>query len=183
MILVAAPHARCYDERGTRTKCDGRAGEAAFEIGRALRCLGKPALVLLPQLTRSQCDLNRPLCRATLYRSRLRNLAGGASLVLDVHSFRPHGGRIGRVAGARPFVLLDLCQSQPSATTQSLRTALSARGWPADVICSRVGDIRTEMTELGIPVASIEVSIDLAPRQRFQLYRHIAAWAASRIAS
>jgi hypothetical protein len=174
MIVIAAPHARCQDVDGVRSPCDRAAGNAALSIAQSL----PSALLLWPKLTRRECDLNRRPARQTAYRSALRRVAGRARLVLDVHSFGR--GRIGKLAGNRPFVLLDLCLGgQLSSATRSLRAALIGRGWPTDVICSRLGDIRAEMVDLGIPVVSIEVNSALPAPRRLSLCHHIARWAAT----
>lgn len=151
-------------------------------IGRHLSSSGVRVHLVLPRLTRAECDLNRAPARATAFRSALRAAALGARLVLDVHSFAPRKGRIGTFVGDRPFVLLDLCAGgRASLATASAQSALRSSGWAVDTVSTRLGDIRAEMTERRTPVLSIEVNSELQLPLRHRLYCDIARWAASYI--
>src|SRR6185437_11856740 len=109
-------------------------------------------------------------------------------LVLDVHSFMGGKGRIGTAAGIQlPLVLLDHCRnhdshrnnhdsrrdhvSQPSALSRAILRQLPIG---AGILCSQLGDIRSEMIEMAVDVVSIEFN-DRFPTNVWQAWAdHVA---------
>lgn len=136
-------------------------------------------MLVLPDIPRRWCDLNRMACRDTAYRRQLRHLVadseshGRPVLLLDVHSFRDAHGRIGSVAGGAPLLLLDHCwpSSSPyakhSATTQTLAKCLNHEQKSVPIVCTQLGDVRSEFsTGFQMPesrVISMEFNTDFAP--------------------
>jgi hypothetical protein len=133
-------------------------------------------------------DLNRKPGRTWPYRRQLLKLAleSGRSIVLDIHSFQPGKGRIGRMTKGQldPLFLLDHCRlgkfgrSEPSGRTLDLADFLGRSfGWKHPrqcILCTRAGDIRQELFE-ATHNPNIVVSIEFnSTLTRVELERYVA---------
>jgi hypothetical protein len=164
-ILIVCPHGKC--EVGKR--CDLLAWEAAKLLKSLLNQNGRLADLLMPRITRSECDLNRFECRDNTYRKRLRGLvkSGIYFLVVDVHSFHAGHGRVGSFGlPYTPLMLLDHCaDGRPTRLSRYIQNVMRAQTGHQvrfPLLCSQLGDIRTEMQfDLKTPCLSLEFNQDL----------------------
>lgn len=137
-----------------------------------------------------QVDLNRKPGRTWPYRRDLVHLALGGRvdrvLVIDVHSFQPGRGRIGKMAShthPQPFFLLDHGRKetfgQPCWPTLDLIRYLGVSAYD-HILFTEAGDIRQHLFEesKGNPhlVLSIEFNSTLTLRQLLYWTRRIADW-------
>jgi hypothetical protein len=111
--------------------------------------------LFLPNISREQCDLNRPGCRRHPYRQLVSSSVGKSDIVVDIHSFSGGKGRVGSAAGNVPLILLthrqspQLCQQLAYFLSQQLSV-------PISIGYSELGDIRQEFADKRIPNVTIE---------------------------
>lgn len=87
-IVITAPHAVCRGEEDIeRHWCDVAARRMAVGIGERLKDFKVRPVVLVPDISRMELDMNRSVSRGSSFRDRVDSETKGAVFALDVHSY------------------------------------------------------------------------------------------------
>lgn len=87
-VLLTVPHKACPPNSPPNHLCDFVAETSAVAL---YQYLGRKPCLLIGNIPRTQCDLNRIQCRQTKFRKELRKeiKSGDYKFVLDIHSYPP----------------------------------------------------------------------------------------------
>lgn len=166
--------------------CDTGAANMAMYISKALSDLKITNQVLLGDVSRDVCDLNRTPCRDTMYRKRLRETlakSGNKAYLLDIHSFNED---------AEDFidseiVLLDESPDPHKVWpfTYSLYSFLKTSGITTKILKGKHNDINIEATEkLLAPVFFlIERNEAVSGSRAEEIAKLVAKWLSSSLLS
>ncbi len=189
-IVVTVPHARCPEWDLSMRVCDIAAEKFARMLQERLQLMlrelrdPRRLVVLLGEVSRKRCDLNRIQCRGEPFREAVRaELRAGDVILLDVHSF-PRGEFPGT-----HVVFLDVERSvlrRPSPFVRELHVematmaSLSGARIRTEVIAgTQVNDILLEAIQMGNRRnALVEIDESLSVPQMHML----AEWMAQAVA-
>jgi hypothetical protein len=86
-ILITVPHAVCNQFTDENHQCDSLAHEFALNLEESFELNNIETKLLVGNIPRYTCDLNRVICENTEFVSRVKSEIKRTSLHLDIHSF------------------------------------------------------------------------------------------------
>jgi len=87
-VVITAPHAKCNENDIKLHMCDLISGEVAETLHKKLINSGIYSKLLIPDLRKIICNMNRLRCRKTKFRLRLtKYMRNNCKMLLDIHSF------------------------------------------------------------------------------------------------
>ena len=122
-VIITVPHATCPRIPKHLTMdlvghiCDFKAKEFAKELQQALIKRGYKAILLIANVSRKECDINRPECRTMSFRPRLTKLycefkaQKNKTWIIDVHSFPTKEG-FSKAFGHNDIAVLDIAEKR-----------------------------------------------------------------------
>lgn len=87
-VVITAPHAKCNENDIKLHMCDLISGEVAETLHKKLINSSIYSKLLIPDLRKIICNMNRLRCRKTKFRLRLtKYMRNNCKMLLDIHSF------------------------------------------------------------------------------------------------